>query len=151
RAVLSVMPERKAAWEEQVRELLAHASEQGEDWQPQVELCTALLALLAGKEANLPDEHLYRTTIEAVKQEEDPSEPASSPAIADGLLQAIQEFMNVEDWLAARHVVEVCQEQLLRPEIELIFLQLFAQARQAGEEQLAEHLERYLAVLLACQ
>ncbi|HEU5378200.1 MAG TPA: tetratricopeptide repeat protein [Ktedonobacteraceae bacterium] len=149
-AVLSLVPERRPEWEKQVEKLLAHAREQGADWQQEVELFTALLALLDDQEILLPTDHPYASVLEAIQQGSSQGAIASSIA-SDAFLQAIREFLNTKDWPAAKRVVEAHQEALFRPEVEQVFLQNIAQAQQAGEEQRAKLLEMHLAVLLACQ
>jgi tetratricopeptide (TPR) repeat protein len=153
-AVLVRVPEQRLAWEEQVRQLLAQASAQGAGWQQDVELFTALLALLDGQETSLPAGHPYVRVLDAIHQGLAVDAPGSD-ALADEtlaeVLQAIREFLTTEDWPAARRVVEACQELLFRPEVEQIFQQNIEQAQRAGEKQTAKILETHRAILLACQ
>jgi tetratricopeptide (TPR) repeat protein len=74
-----------------------------------------------------------------------------SSSVSNEVMQAVQDFVNAEDWDATYKVVEAQQEILFRPEVETLFEAIIAQARGAGEERTAQLLEEHLVILRECK
>ncbi|MBS1252943.1 MAG: hypothetical protein MAG451_01986 [Anaerolineales bacterium] len=143
-------PDQRGEWREAIAGVLQDAGQRGDGWQSEVEFFTAVLAILDGETPDLPDNHPYAQALAAIqagiaaggRQETDTS---------SAMLQAVQDFVNAEDWNASRQVVEAQQALLFRAEVETLLEQNVAQARSAGEERAAQTLELHLAVLRECQ
>lgn len=65
-AVMSVEPQRHAEWRMSVAAALMRARHWGEQWMPEVEFFTAVLAILDGQSPTLPQGHLYAGLIAEV-------------------------------------------------------------------------------------
>ncbi len=148
-AVLTSVPEKHAEWHKAIEEQLQHAQQQGTDWQIEVEFYTAVLAFLDGQTVSLPEGHPYAEAVEAIRQ--GVAGGGGPPSDTGDVMQAINAFVNADDWAATRQVVEAQQALLFQPEVEAIFEQTIAQASNQGEEQWAENLQLHLAVLRACK
>jgi pentatricopeptide repeat protein len=74
-----------------------------------------------------------------------------SISVSQEVIRAVRDFVNAENWDATRKVVEAEQSLLFQPEVETIFEQNIAQARNAGEKGVVKLLEMHLALLRACK
>jgi hypothetical protein len=67
-AVMTTVQERRDEWRTIIAGSLQEAQQQGADWQIEVDFFTAVLALLDGHTATLPDDHPYAAAIDAIVQ-----------------------------------------------------------------------------------
>jgi len=67
-AVMTAMPDRRAEWHEIIVNALKDVQQQGADWQSEIELFTAVLAILAGNAAVLPGDHPYAPTLTQIQE-----------------------------------------------------------------------------------
>ena len=130
-AVMTVVPERRPEWRQAVRELLANAQRAGDE--DTAALMQAVLALLDGGEAGLSaDSPYYGTWQETLAGLAAGRPPEAADPETAQIMDAIQGFVDAEDWEATRQAVEAHAELLLRPQVEEIFEQNIARAREAG-------------------
>jgi tetratricopeptide (TPR) repeat protein len=67
-AVMTIMQERHAEWREAMADALQKAQQHGTDLQIEVEFYAAVLAILDGKAAILPDDHPYATALVQIQK-----------------------------------------------------------------------------------
>jgi hypothetical protein len=151
-AVLTVAPERLAAWREQVTRLRAVAEGNGPAWRAVTDLLSAVTALLDGDDAasRLPDGHVYAPTMAAIRDGLASGGPADLP-FAQELVQAVRDFVGTPNWESARQVVEAKQALLLRPEVDALFERNIAAALASGDERGAGILALHRDVLRLCR
>jgi len=144
------MPEKRDEWGDTISDMLKQPQSRVQD----MEFFTAILTILAGQSASLPGDHPYADAINSIQagiaaggQESG----TGSITVSRELVQAVNDFVNADNWGATRHVVEAQQELLFQPEVETLFEQNIAQARSAGEERTVRMLELYLALLRDCK
>jgi hypothetical protein len=77
----------------------------------------------------------------------------SSPdqSVPAEIMEAINEFVNAENWQATQAVVEAQQELLFQPVVERVFVHNVVRAQASGEERRAAQLEQHLELLRACK
>jgi tetratricopeptide (TPR) repeat protein len=71
--------------------------------------------------------------------------------ISDELLQVVRDYINTEEWDVKRQLVEVQQEFLFQPEVEMLFKRNIAQARIRGNQRVTQLLDDHLTLLYACK
>jgi tetratricopeptide (TPR) repeat protein len=67
-AVMTAMPDRRAEWHEIIVNALQDAQQHGADWQSEIELFTAVLAILDGNAAVLPSDHPYAPALAQIEE-----------------------------------------------------------------------------------
>src|SRR6266702_1964256 len=132
---MTVMPEKRDEWGDTISDMLKQPQSRVQD----MEFFTAILTILAGQSASLPGDHPYADAINSIQagiaaggQESG----TGSITVSRELVQAVNDFVNADNWGATRHVVEAQQELLFQPEVETLFEQNIAQARSAGRNVL---------------
>jgi hypothetical protein len=65
---MTIFPDHRSAWHERIIAIQHEAQQREPDWQMEVELCTALLDLLAGRISALSAEHPYAPALAAIQQ-----------------------------------------------------------------------------------
>lgn len=104
------MPEKRTEWRAAIVEGLQHAQQQGDDWQIEVDLYSAVLSWLDGQPVDLPVGHPYADAVAAIRQGvAGGGEP--QPAHNNALVAAISAFVHANDWATSRQIVERQQEQ----------------------------------------
>ena len=149
-AVLTEAPEQRATMTEHIKRSLHDAQQRDDSWQIEVEFFTAVLALLEGQESELSSDHPYAPALTAIREGVTQAEPAK-PTVSADIMQAIHEFVNSKDWIAAQQIVEARQELLFQPEVEDVLTWNIEDSRANGDEHTAEFLEPHLLVIRACK
>ncbi|MBX0330682.1 tetratricopeptide repeat protein [Oscillochloris sp. ZM17-4] len=149
-AVLTSVAERREEWRGAVAEMLTDAQQRGDDWQIEVDLYSALLALLDGEAAVLAPGHPYATALSAIQSGVAGGVPPVA-AVSDEIMQAVRGFVNAPDWPASRRVVETHQAILFTAEVEALFEQNIDNARAKGDQRAADMLTIHLNLLRACK
>ena len=67
-AVMTTMQEHHVEWRKIIAGALQQAQEQGGDWQFEVDLFTAIVALLDGQSPTLPSDHPYAATLTTIQE-----------------------------------------------------------------------------------
>jgi hypothetical protein len=154
-AVLTRVPERRDEWRQAVAQVLAQAQSAGHG--DLIGLGQAMLALLDGEPADLPEENPFRATWQEILDRIAAGGAAAGPAEAEAdaenaeVMDAVQAFVNSADWDAARAVVETRQGLLLTDQVEGIFADNIQDRRTRGRNQEAVSLQQHLDLLRACR
>jgi tetratricopeptide (TPR) repeat protein len=88
-AVMTTMPDRRAEWREVIANALQNAQQQVTDWHIEVELFTAILAILDGEAATLPGDHPFAPALAQIQYLAAMSAQTTDEALK-ALLQVIQ-------------------------------------------------------------
>jgi len=147
-AALTMGKDRLNAW----RRLMTVALQQTRvpDWKSEAELFVALLALLDGQTPTLPAGHPYAGVLAQIRADIKQGGLQELPVLEE-VAQAVQAFLNAEDWAATRQVVDAQQAMLFSPEAAELLQALAAQAQSEGNQRAAEMFQLHLAVLRECQ
>jgi hypothetical protein len=154
-AVITKVTDKQAEWRGTLTTLLklAQAGNQTQD----TEFFMALLTILDGKNPTLSPKSPYATALGAIqtgiaeggtglekgrKWAEDETEKR---------MTAIQAYLEADDLPSMQQAIETHRETLFRKEVTALFQENIKDAREAGEEHIAEQLEFYLRLLKACQ
>jgi pentatricopeptide repeat protein len=155
-AVMTAAADRHQEWWQAISGARAQAAQMRAA--PDESYLQAILALLERRQPELPADHLYgqdwRAILDGIAHGGplEGNAPGEAPgADVDATMQAIQEFVNTDDWDAARRVVDAQQAVLLSPQAEAIFEQNIAQARAGGDARWADTLATHLGLLRDCQ
>jgi len=146
--------EHHAQWRRMVANVLQFTRRQGSSFQMEVDFYTAVLALLDGQASTLPPDHPYAPALAEIQAgiaaggHKGGNTRVEAPDEVD---QAIRNFLQTENWGAARSVLEARQAFLFRPEAETRLEYMTASARTLGDEHTANTLEGHLIVLRACK
>jgi pentatricopeptide repeat protein len=73
------------------------------------------------------------------------------PPITDEIIQAVNEFVNTQDWEATHQILLQQQPLLLSPEVERLFEHNIALALQKQNQRFADMLTIHLSLLRACK
>jgi hypothetical protein len=145
---MTVAQEKRGEWRENVAQALGKAREFN---RPQeAEFFTAVLGILDGQAAALPQGHPYAEALEQIQSGMASGGP-QVVGVSQEVMEAVRDFVNSESWAAARQVVEAQQELLFGADVEALFEANIAGALEAGEEQRVRMLQLHLAVLRECK
>ncbi len=141
-AVMTVAKDGHEGWCRVMFGLLDYAQEQGAGWEPEVDFCRAVLALLQPEEADhaastLPEGHPYAAAIEEIQQQcaamhPEPQHGTSAIEIQDSIAQTIAVFTTADEQRREWHATVTDKQH---------------QAQQAGDQHQAAFFAAILALL----
>jgi tetratricopeptide (TPR) repeat protein len=151
-AVMTVMREKCDEWRETMIKVLQQA--QSANRQQDAQFFNAILGVLDGQSPVLTEGNPYTEELNeihagivaGVSQGEE-----TSVALSDEVMQAMNDFVNAEDWDATRQVLEEQHAYLFQPEVETLLEQNITGAKAVGEQRAVRMLEQHLSLLRECK
>ncbi|MBZ0281447.1 MAG: CHAT domain-containing protein [Anaerolineae bacterium] len=152
-AVMTVVKERHGEWHSQITGALGQATQSQR--QSDMEFFTAVLAVLDGQPASLPEGHPYAAALGQIQagiaagglpDEEETVEPEGDDE-TPVLMGAIRAFASAGSLEAMQGVLQEQQTILFHPQVEEIFESNIRQAVQTGDQQTGQALTAILLLL----
>lgn len=140
-----------AQWRESIAGSIIELQHAHTDSQHEIDLLSAILALLAGQQPALPAQHPYAQALATIQQGIAARRTLAHLNLAESVRHAIQQLVAAQDEESRQAVLQLYRADLFLPVVETWFLNRIALTGIAGEEQEVMLLAGLLEILRRCK